>query len=100
MILVRNVFQLKMGKARDAIAVWKDGMAMFGRLGFPGKSLRLLTDLAGTPFYTLVFEATYETLTEFELAGKTMDSDEWRAWYARLSPLAEGGHREIFNIVA
>lgn len=100
MILVRNVFQLKMGKARDAIATWKEGMALFSRLGFPGKSMRLLTDLAGPPFYTLVFEASYDSLADFEQAGKVMDNDEWRAWYAKLSPLADGGHREIFNIVA
>jgi predicted thioredoxin/glutaredoxin len=99
MIVVRNVFQLKFGKAREALAVWKDGRALFQRLGMPMEKSRILTDVVG-PFYTMVLENTFESLTDYERAGKeVMGNEEWRAWYARLTPLCEGGHREIFSVV-
>ncbi|HYV40681.1 MAG TPA: hypothetical protein VEO02_02715 [Thermoanaerobaculia bacterium] len=65
MIVVRNVFQLKFGKAREALAVWKDGRALFQRLGMPMEKSRLMTDVVG-PFYTLVHEITVDSLTDYE----------------------------------
>lgn len=53
MILVRNVFQLKFGKAREAAALIKENEALIKRHG--GAPTRFLTDLTG-PFYTLVME--------------------------------------------
>ena len=52
MIVVRNVFQLKFGKAREALAVMKEGIAIQKRLAAEG-SARLLTDVTGR-HYTLV----------------------------------------------
>ncbi len=99
MIVVRNVFQLKFGKARDALAVWKEGRSLFQRLGMPADNSRLLTDVTG-PFYTLVHELTFDSLTDFEReARKFLGNEEWHAWYARLTPLCEGGHREVFSVV-
>ena len=99
MIVVRNVFRLKFGKAREAVELWKEGMALAKRLGFPAKSSRVLTDLVGQ-FYTLVFESTFESLSDFESAGKTiMSNPEWGAWYAKVSTITESGHREILNVV-
>ncbi len=98
MIVVRNVFQLKFGKAREAVAICKEGIALFQRLGFTKES-RLLTDVSGN-FYTLVLENSFDSLADFERGGKeNMGKEEWRAWYARFSPLCEGGHREIFSVV-
>ncbi len=99
MIVVRNVFQLKFGKAREALAVWKDGRALFQRLGMPMEKSRLLTDVVG-PFYTLVHEITVDSLAEYEREGqKVMGDEQWHTWYARFSALCEGGHREIFSVV-
>ena len=56
MIVVRNVFRLKFGKAREAAALLKESLAIQKRalpdLEF---STRVLTDVSG-PFYTLVLE--------------------------------------------
>ena len=99
MIVVRNVFQLKFGKAKEALAHWKEGRPHFERLGMPMKNSRMLTDLVG-PFYTLVLENTFDSLAAYEQAGQRVTGDEqWHAWYARFTALAEGGHREIFTIV-
>ena len=60
MIVARNVFQLKFGKAREALAVMKEGLAIQKRLGSDA-SYRLLTDLTG-PHYTLILEVTVPIL--------------------------------------
>lgn len=99
MIVVRNVFQLKFGKARDALALWKEGRPLFQRLGMPTENSRLLTDLVG-PFYTLVHEITADSLTQFERESRNaMGDEQWHAWYARFSALCEGGYREVFSVV-
>jgi hypothetical protein len=60
----------------------------------------VLTDLVG-PFYTVVFENTFESLSEFEnSAKKLMPNPEWQAWYAKVSALTESGYREIFTVAA
>jgi hypothetical protein len=98
MILVRNVFHLKFGQARPAVALWKEGIQIAKRAQ-PKQSHRLLTDIAG-PSYTLAFESTYESLADFESSARAvMGSDEWRSWYQKLIPLVESGYREIFTIV-
>jgi hypothetical protein len=99
MIVVRNVFQLEFGAAREAVLLWKQGLAIANRAGFPGTSTRLLTDLVG-PFYTLVMESTHDSLSAYERAAASlMESQEWKTWYAKVVPLTAGGHREVFAIV-
>src|SRR5678815_1532491 len=83
MIVVRNVFRLKFGRSKEAVGLWKEGLALGKKLGFQSKSNRVLTDLVG-PFYTVVFENTFESLSDFENAAKTlMPNPEWQAWYAK-----------------
>jgi hypothetical protein len=95
MILVRNVFQLKFGKAKEAVPIWKEMVELMRNAGI-GSDHRLLTDLAGAPYYTLIFEVAFPSLPEWRGA---LDSEEQRRLYERLIPLVEGGHREIFTIV-
>src|SRR5580765_737891 len=64
MIVVRNVFHLKFGKAREAVAAMKEGVAIQKRLGVDVNQ-RLLTDLTGS-FYTLVLELTLPNLAALE----------------------------------
>ncbi len=99
MIVVRNVFRLKFGRAKEALDLWKEGLALGKRMGVGAKSLRLLTDLTGD-FYTLVFEMTFDSLTEYERATKElMGKPEWQAWYRKIPEVTESGQREIFNLV-
>src|SRR3954454_25080658 len=97
MILVRDVFRLQFGKARDAVAVWKEGRDLAKQAGF--QSARLLTDLVG-PYYTLVLETTFDSLAAYEKAGQALrDNEKWRAWYAKVPALSRSGYREIFTVV-
>lgn len=98
MIVVRNVFQLKFGKAREAVAIMKEGLAIQKRIGVD-VSQRLLTDVTG-PFYTLVLELTLPNLAALEATAPRIFADkDWQANYQKLSPLVESGHREVFTIV-
>jgi hypothetical protein len=100
MIVVRNVFQLKFGKAREAVAVVKEGMAIQKRvMAGLDYSSRVLTDVTG-PFYTLVLELTVPNLSTFESYAPRLFSDkEWQASYQKLTPLVESGYREVFSVV-
>lgn len=97
MILVRDVFQLKFGKAKEAKSLWQEGKALRERSG--SQSLRALVDLTG-PYYTFVMESTYESLTAFEKSLKdTMGTSEFSQWYQKFAPLVESGYREVYTIV-
>ena len=100
MIVIRNVFQLKFGKAREAIALMKEGGAIEKRvMSGLDYSSRVLTDVTG-PFYTLVLEITVPDLATFEKNSPRLFGDkEWQAHYQKVAPLVESGHREIFTIV-
>ena len=100
MVVVRNVFRLKFGKAKEGVELWKEGMVLAKRLGFTAKSSRLLTDLVGE-FYTVVFENTFDSLADFESGAKNvMPNPQWQAWYAKVTTITESGYREILNIAA
>lgn len=97
MIVVRNIFQLKFGKAKDAKALVKENQELMKKYGHA--SSRFLTDLTGE-FYTFVMETTYENLTAFEKSSQdAMGAKEFGKWYGKFVPLVESGRREIFNLV-
>jgi hypothetical protein len=100
MIIIRNVFRLKFGKAREAVALFKEGIAIQKRIGagadFPS---RLLTDLTG-PFYTVVLEFAAPSLAAFEAdAPRIMGDKDWQANYQKVTAFVESGYREIFTLV-
>lgn len=98
MIVERNVFRLKFGAAREAVALWQEGLTTLRNAGATIDA-RLLTDLTG-PYYTLVLELTHDSLTAMEAAARReTESPEWKAWYQRFVPLVESGYREIFTVV-
>jgi hypothetical protein len=100
MVVIRNVFQLKFGKAREAVALFKEGLAIQKRVGAGMDfSTRLLTDVTG-PFYTIVLELTVPSLGAFEgEAPKLMGDKDWQANYQKIGSLVESGYREIFTLV-
>ena len=98
MILVREVFQLKFGKAKEAKAAWKKAIAIFRKHNMTVG--RAVMDLTG-PYYTFVLENTYNDLASFEESLKDeLNMKEFGKWYNRkFAPLVESGRREIFTIV-
>lgn len=96
MIVVRDVFQLHFGKARDALAVVRE---MRAAMEPPESPWRVLTDLTGD-YYTLVLEMEYENAADWERHLKDdLQAPEFRELYPRLVPLVRSGRREIFTLV-
>ncbi len=59
----------------------------------------MLTDVTG-PFYTLILELTVSNMSTFEsYAPKLFGDKDWQAYYQKLAPLVDSGHREIFTII-
>jgi hypothetical protein len=100
MTVIRNVFRLKFGKAREAVALFKEGIAIQKRVGAGlDFSTRLLTDVTG-PFYTVVLELSVPNMAVFESnAPRLMGDKDWQANYQKIAPLVESGYREIFTVV-
>ena len=99
MILVRDVFEIEFGRAREAVEAWREGLALAEEISEGKLKGRLLTDLVG-PYYTLVVEFPFPSLAAWEESAKKLMGDPaWRTWYPKVVRLAHGGHREIFNIV-
>jgi len=97
-ILVRDVFQLKFGKAREAKALWAEGKEIAKRVGY-GAPDRVLTDLTG-PYYTFVLESEHQNLAAYEESlGSTLGAEDWGQWYQKFVPLVESGRREVFTIL-
>src|SRR3954447_21341204 len=98
MIVIRNVFRLKFGKARDGVALLKESVAIQKRTGV-GFTSRILTDLTG-PFYTIVLELTVPSLTAFEAElPRVMSDKDFQANYQKFVELVDSGYREIFTII-
>lgn len=96
MILVRDVFQLHFGKAREALASIR-GLGTRLTEGSAAQGHRVCTDLVGA-YYTLVLESTYESLAEYEEDMRMMADPAWQRWYGEFQQYCSGGHREIFTI--
>ncbi len=97
MIVVRDVFQLKFGKAKQAKLEWKKGVKFMPKSAVAKP--RLMTDLVGQ-YYTLVLESTYPSLTAYEKAHQSNGGSKgFQTWYRRFTNLVESGHREVFTVV-
>jgi hypothetical protein len=95
MILVRNIFQVKFGRMKEARELWKEGLKFVS----PSTRPRLLTDLTG-PFYTLVMETTHKDMAALAADMQAeMDQAAFGAWYQKFIPLVDSGTREMFTIV-
>lgn len=97
MIVVRDVFQLKFGKAKEAKALLKERARIWKDVGLSAQ--RQSMDLTGR-YYTLVLEGDYESLAAWEAAMSDVHgAREWAVWFEKFQPLVESGHREIFTVI-
>lgn len=98
MILVRDIFHLKFGKAKDAKVLLNEGKELNKKFGFD--NTRSLTDLVTGHSYTLILESEWGSLSDWENSMKKgLGAEEWQKWYQKFIPLVESASREILNIV-
>jgi Asp-tRNA(Asn)/Glu-tRNA(Gln) amidotransferase A subunit family amidase len=101
MVVVRDIFRLKFGQSKEAMALWKEAAAALRKSGYGAIDVRLLTDMTGAPFYTVVLETTFNSVAQWEKAHlAARENAPWKALYAKIIPLTEIGHREILSVIA
>jgi hypothetical protein len=96
MILVRTVFQAKIGKAQELVASFKAATQQSAASDQP----RILTDLSG-PFDTVVLETVAESLADWERRRAEMfASPLYRDMFAQVVDLVVSGRNEYYTIEA
>ena len=97
MIVVRDSFYLKFGKAKDAKALIGEFSEIINK--FDNTPRRFLTDFTGEA-YRLILESTFVDLSSYEETLKShFGRDEWRKWYEKFIPLVNRSEREILSLV-
>jgi len=98
MLLIRDVFRCKPGKAKELADRFKRTVAsMEEHDGF--RNSRVMVDLVAN-YWTVVLQAEVESLADFERHMASYSSRaEVQEIMAGYMELVEGGHREIYRIV-
>ena len=97
MLLIREVYHCKPGKVRPLLEKFK-AMAKLGEEKGWGKP-RLLTDLAGERYWTLVMEFEVESMEAWMKMGESEDDmKEFEQIMKDYHDYVQNGHREIYNI--
>ena len=100
MIIERNIFYLKFGKAKEGIEIWKQILNEAKRNNFKGPEMRLLSDISGTA-YTLILEMHIGSFTDINSKNTIWATHpSFQELYQQFIPLCEKAHREYFKIEA
>jgi len=97
MYIIREVLSCKPGKVRQLVDRFR---TLSGAVQATGRApLRLLTDVSGERFWTLIVEASVETVDEFFTMEQSLRGNEavGKAM-AGYHELVESGRREIYRI--
>ena len=97
MYVIREVLHCKPGKVGHMADKFRTLSATMKDMGY--EPLRLLTDVTGEPFWTVVAEATVERIEDFFAMEQTLMANETlRQTMADYHELVESGRREIYRI--
>jgi hypothetical protein len=97
MYLIREVVNCEPGKVRKMVEKFR---AISDALEDMGQDpLRLLTDVAGEPFWTVIAEARVERIDDFfTFEQRLMANEALRETMADYHELVQRGRREIYRI--
>ena len=97
MYVIREVLHCKPGKTRQMIEKLRTISTALKDMG--QEPLRLLTDIAGEPFWTIIAEAKVEKVDDFFVfEQKLMANENVRKSMADYHDLVQSGRREIFRV--
>jgi hypothetical protein len=97
MFVERNVFSLKFGQAKTAVALWKDYLEKAHRDN-NNIHVRMLTDLSGRG-YTLIIEQIFNTYPELEPgACPLVNRPDWKEFYQQFIPYCESTERTLYKL--
>ena len=97
MYVIREVLNCKPGKVRQMVEKFRSISTVLTELG--QEPLRVLTDVTGEPFWTIVAEARVEKIEDFFAMEQKLTSDETlRTTMADYHDLVDRGRREIYRL--
>lgn len=97
MYIIRDVMNCKPGKVGAMVKKFQALIPVMERLG--QQPVRIMTDVSGEPFWTVVAELQAPTLDAFrEMEASVMADSEAQAAMAGYHDLVVSGRREIFKM--
>jgi hypothetical protein len=97
MYLIREVVNCKPGKVRQMVEKFRGISMVLTEMG--QEPLRVLTDVTGEPYWTVVSEVTVEKIDDFfAVEQKLMTNETLRKTMADYHDLVDRGRREIYRI--
>ena len=97
MYLIREIFHCRPGKVRPLIEKFKAMSGLMEKMG--AAKMRLMTDVSGERYWTLVAEMEVESFDQFmRMEPKADDAKELEAIMKDYHDLVDDGHREIYKI--
>jgi hypothetical protein len=97
MYVIREVLHCKPGKVRPMVEKFKAISTALKDMGH--EPIRLLTDVTGEPFWTIVAEAHVEKIDDFfAIEQRLMANESLRKAMADYHQLVENGRREIYRV--
>ena len=97
MYLIREILNCKPGKVRSMIEKFQGLSTALVNMG--EEPLRVLTDVTGEPFWTIVVEARVAKIDDFfAIEQRLMSDDAVQKSMADYHSLVDRGRREIYRI--
>ena len=97
MYVIREILNCKPGKVRQMVDKFRTISTVMKESG--QEPLRLLTDVSGEPFWTLVAEANVEKIEDFfAMEQKLMANPTMQKAMADYHEIVESGRREIYRV--
>lgn len=97
MYVIREILNCKPGKVRQMVDKFRVLSTAVEEMG--QEPLRLLTDVTGEPFWTIVAEVKVERIDDFfAMEQKLMANEALRKSMVDYHDLVESGRREIYRI--
>lgn len=99
MYLVREIFHCRPGKVRPLVEKFKALGSLMQKSG-GGWKMRLMTDVSGENYWTLVAETEVESLDQFMMMepDSPEDAKEFQAIMKDYHDLVDHGRREIYKL--
>ena len=97
MFVMREVLNCKPGKVRQMVEKFRSISTALQEMG--QEPLRVLTDVSGEPFWTIVAEAKVEKIEDFfAMEQRLMANETLRKAMSDYHDLVDRGRREIYRI--
>jgi hypothetical protein len=99
MYMVREVLYCRPGKIGELVERFKALGEVMKEMEY--EPFRLLTDVSGERFWTLVLESEFETLDGFrEMEAHVLSDTRAQSAMTGYHDLVESGRREVYTVVA